>query len=251
MSHAPRVERLQLDGRTVWRKRYSAQGRGLRMALLRWVARRIGSVALLPPAPLDADAACATERGMIERLHALGARVPEIIDAGSRELVLSDIGPTLAATCRTTQSADEREALLAAGFAALSDVHARGGYLAQAFSRNLTILDGRVGFIDLEQDPATIMPIAAAQARDTLFYVYSTARFLADDPTCYQRLLAAHLADAPADARAELSRTVLGLRWLVRCVAPFGRHARPLTLPMGHLLQAVRATSPYVDVRTT
>lgn len=240
---ASRVQRLQLDGRTVWRKQYSAQARHGRLALLRWVARRIDSAALLPPVPLDADAACATERGMIERLHALGALVPEIIQAHPRELVLSDIGPTLAVACRGTQSTIERETLLAAGFAALSDLHARGGYLAQAFSRNLTVFDGRVGFIDLEQDPVTIMPIAAAQARDTLFYVYSTTRFLDDDPARYQRLLAAHLADAPADARGELSRTVLGLGWLMRCAAPFGRHARPLTLPLGQLLQALRAGS--------
>lgn len=245
--HVPRVERLQLDGRTVWHKRYSAQGRRLPKLLLNWFARRIGSAALLAIMPLAAEAACATERSMIERLRALGVRVPDVVQVDARELVLSDIGLTLAAICRSTLSTDAREALLGKGFAALSDLHARGGYLAQAFARNRARRRHR--FHRPGRGPRhDHAGRRGAGARHAVFRLFD-ARFLADDGARYQRLLVAHLAAEPPEACAELARTVRGLAWLARYVAPFGRHANALTLSLGQLLQAVGPADPYVDVR--
>ncbi len=212
----------------------------MRMALLRWIARKLGASALLAPIPLSAQAACATERRMIERLAALGIRVPVVIDAQERELLLSDLGPTLACACRAALDENERESLLRAGFAALAELHRRGGYVSQAFARNLAWSEGMVGFIDLEEDPCEIMPLVSAQVRDTLFFVYSTARFLPDDVPRYRRLLDKHLADEPPEVRSELFRTMLALRWLAHWVKPFGKHARHLSLPLEQLLDTAR-----------
>lgn len=226
---APRVERIDLDGRAAWRKRYGAPGRHKRLAVLRWVAHRLGADPLIAPLPLPADAACRTEQAMIGRLRRLGVHAPEILAAADAEIVLSDLGPTLSERCRAEPDPARRERLLAAGFAAIGDLHARGGYLSQAFARNLALDEaGRVGFIDLEEDPATVMPLAAAQARDVLLYVHSTARFLADAPERYAALLRRHIATEPVEVRAEVARVAQRLRWLAPLAGLGGARGRAL-----------------------
>lgn len=233
------VRRVETGGRVAWRKTYSDGGARRRIALLRWVARRLGANALLAPIPLGPEAACRTEQAMIRRLAALGANVPEILQAGEAELLLSDLGPTLSQTCRDEQHPAAREALVALGLQALQQLHRRGGYLSQAFARNMTLRDGRVGFIDLEEDPLTMMSLPAAQARDVLFYAHSTARFLADRPGAHARLLALHLAGESAAVREEVARTARRLAVLAPVARRFGVRARAVAEALVSLRDAV------------
>lgn len=221
------VQRIaESAGEIAWRKTYSDGGHRRRVAALRWLARRLGANALLAPIPLSPELACRTEQAMIRRLAVLGAHVPRILEVGERELLLSDLGPTLAETCRREPDALRRHALVALGLDALQDLHSRGGYLSQAFARNLTLRDDRIGFIDLEEDPATMMSLAAAQARDVLFYAHSTARFLTDLPGAHAGLLVAHLARESAETRREVCLAAGKLAWLAPLTRPFGERAR-------------------------
>ena len=233
------VQRVADPGRIAWRKTYSDGGHRRRVAVLRWVARLLGANALLAPIPLSPELACRTEQAMIRRLATLGARVPQILEIGERELLLSDLGATLAETCRREPDAARRRELVSQGLDALHDLHRRGGYLSQAFARNLT-LDGQgIGFIDLEEDPATMMSLPAAQARDVLFYAHSTARFLTDLPGEHARLLAAHLGRESDETRREVSRTARKLAWLAPLARPFGARARAV----GEALRSLRAAT--------
>jgi tRNA A-37 threonylcarbamoyl transferase component Bud32 len=217
------VERIDHAGRPAWRKRHAGTERRFRLAALRLLARAGGLTPLLPPRPQSAAEACRTEQAMIARLSALGATVPEVLAVGDTELVLSDLGPTLAQACRRSDAAGRR-ALLARGFAALADLHTRGGHASQAFARNLVVDGPRIGFIDLEEDPATVMPLAAAQARDLLLFVHSTARFL--PAADYAALLDAQLAREPVAVVAQVRRVARRLGWLAWPAALAGRRAR-------------------------
>lgn len=210
-----RVIKIEHQGQIAWRKQYSSQGRRKRMAMLRWVARKFGANALLAPIPLSPTEACATEQSMIRHLQTLGVLVPEIIEAGDTHIVISHIGDIFSASCRRMKSVEDRIDLIKKGFDALHDLHQRGGYLSQAFARNLTILDGRIGFIDLEEDPLKVMPLKAAQARDILFFVHSTARFMADAPERYARLLQDCVGKVPADIKVEMANVARVLKYLV------------------------------------
>ncbi len=234
-----RVQRVAESGQVTWRKTYSDGGRRRRIAVLRWVARRLGANALLAPIPLSPELACRTEQAMIRRLATLGARVPKILEVGERELLLSDLGATLAETCRRESDPSRRRELVSLGLDALHDLHRRGGYLSQAFARNLTLDAQGIGFIDLEEDPATMMSMAAAQARDVLFYAHSTARFLTDLPGEHAHLLAEHLARESDETRHEVSRTARKLAWLAPLARPFGARARAV----GEALRSLRAAT--------
>lgn len=235
---ATRVQRESWQGQIAWRKTYADGGHRRRIAALRWVARQLGANALLAPLPLSPELACRTEQAMINRLGALGANVPPLLAVGDRELLLGDLGPTLALVCRTETDAGKRRDLVQLGLDALAALHGRGGYLSQAFARNMTVLDGRIGFIDLEEDPATVMSLAAAQARDVLFYAHSTARFLSDHPGKHARLLQAHLARETAAVRAEVARTASALSWLAPVARLFGRRSRDVAEALASLARA-------------
>jgi hypothetical protein len=97
-----------------------------------------------------------------------------------------------------------------------------GGHASQAFARNLTWDGERVGFIDLEEDPATVMPPVAAQARDLLLYVQSSARVFEREEAAFREALAEALAEEPAAVRAEAVRTARALGGLVRIALRLG-----------------------------
>lgn len=231
-----RVRRECAGSRVVWRKTYvdSRCGR-LRLALLRGVARALGTTPLRPPLPPDARTACRTELAMIRRLAALGMRVPEVIEAGERHLLLSDLGETLAGACSREPDPERRRQLVALGLDALAQLHARGGWLSQAFARNLTLSEGRIGFIDLEEDPGTVMSPAAAMARDVLFYVHSTARYLGDRPGVHARLLSEHLQREDPVVRREVRMAARRLGWLAPVAAWFGARARDVAAAVDSL----------------
>ncbi|GGA71735.1 hypothetical protein GCM10011521_07350 [Arenimonas soli] len=235
---ATRVQRESWQGQVAWRKTYAEGGRRRRVAALRWVARRLGANALLAPMPLSPELACRTEQAMINRLAALGAHVPPLLAVADRELLLGDLGPTLAVACRAEADAGKRRELVQLGLDALASLHASGGYLSQAFARNMTLRDGRIGFIDLEEDPCTMMSLPAAQARDVLFYAHSTARFLSGQPGEHARLLQAHLAREAPEVRREVARTASRLAWLAPLAKPFGRRSRDVAEALASLARA-------------
>ncbi len=210
-----RVIRLKYRDRTVWRKQYGLQGRRLRMSLLRWFASLLGANALIAPTPVSPEEACAIEKDMIQRLRQLDVLVPEIIETGDDYLVVSDIGTLFSQKCRETKALEKRLDLLKKGFDALNDLHARGGYLSQAFARNMTLLNGNIGFIDLDEDPLKVMTLEAAQARDILFFVHSTARFMRDAPEKYEAMLQLSLKDVPDKIKHEIAKVSRILKFFI------------------------------------
>ncbi|KFN50426.1 hypothetical protein P873_07120 [Arenimonas composti TR7-09 = DSM 18010] len=210
----------------MWRKAYRDGGRRFRLAALRLFARALGLAPLIPPPPASPEAACRNEQRMIRRLATRGVTVPEVLDAGPRHLVLSDLGETLAAACRREPCPLRRRELIARGLAAIAELHARGVWVSQAFARNMVVAGDRIGFIDFEEDPATVMPRRAAKARDILFFVQSTARFLEDQPQALAALLHDELVRESPAVREEVRRVVRRLWWVPPIARHFGRRSR-------------------------
>jgi tRNA A-37 threonylcarbamoyl transferase component Bud32 len=191
------VDAIVVAGESAWCKRYGQQRQPVRLWLLRVLARVLKLDPILPPTEYVGIDAQHCEMQMIAKLQRLGVRVPRVLSADEGELVLSDLGPTLSALCKNEADPHRRYMMVKAGFDALTDLHRRGGYLNQAFARNMTLqwMDGRpqIGFIDFEQDPAEVMSMDAAQARDLLLYSYSTAYLLADDLDSFVELFQRHV----------------------------------------------------------
>jgi tRNA A-37 threonylcarbamoyl transferase component Bud32 len=193
------VQKISFQGRDAWLKNYGAE-RWLRHSLVGlWngVAGRLDLAPLRAPPRYSGARAKDVERRRLEQLRTTGAPVPFVLGEGRDCLILSDMGPTLGRRLRRLESANDADILVERTAAAIGDVHRRGGYLGQAFPRNITIDDQRVGFIDFEEDPSEIMPLAQAQARDWVMFTAGVApyyigradrlaKLLHDEPTAHQ-----------------------------------------------------------------
>ncbi|WP_036109296.1 MULTISPECIES: hypothetical protein [Luteibacter] len=166
------VQRFSLGGRVAWLKRYDPDG-WLRPALVTlWngLVTRLDLQALRSPPRHAGEAAKAVEARRLQTLSACGAPVPRILGEGPRSLILSDMGPTLAHRLKRLTSANDADVLVRQTARAIGELHRHGGYLGQAFARNITVGDSGVGFIDFEEDPSEIMSLSQAQARDWVMF---------------------------------------------------------------------------------
>ncbi|ODN71427.1 hypothetical protein [Methylobrevis pamukkalensis] len=164
----PRVERIDHAGQTLWIKRANKAGRPVWLALQRLLALLVPLDFLRPVPPTRGAAAVAREIGMIVVLREAGFRVPEIVYASSRALVLSDLGPTLARqVVRDPGPArDEFHRGLCAAAATLARLHAVGLVHGRPSLRDFTWNGEEIGFLDFEEAPTTVMAFSPAAARD-------------------------------------------------------------------------------------
>ncbi len=172
------------QGQSLWLKRAGRPHPAWSYRLLALVVRWLGVPALAPVPNPGGQAAIATEVQRLRSLAASGVRVPQVLAACAEGFVMQDVGGSgtshnLGRSLERAPDGATALALWQQGLAAISDVHARGQCLSQAFARNMVLCsDGCIGFIDFEDDPAAHLPLVLCQLRDALCYAHSTAWIL-------------------------------------------------------------------------
>jgi tRNA A-37 threonylcarbamoyl transferase component Bud32 len=216
-----RVQRLDLRGRTVWIKRQGGKTMPPLVAV-QGVFARLFRIPVLRPSPqLSAEAMQAREIGRIRAFADAGFPVPSIVYASSTAMVMSDVGPMIDRRMKALRHSDPQahDALLVQVADALGRVHAAGLNHGRPHVRDFFLEDGAVGFMDFEEDPASVMPLAMAQARDVLLYFLVVCSMAIDPETTCPAALEVWLAHAPDAARTEL----VGLTALVGRILPLAR----------------------------
>lgn len=235
----PGVSRVEVDGRPAWRKRYGSGSRRIRLALLDLVARALGLGALRPPPRHEGEGAARVEARRLQALGDAAVPVPDVLGQADGELLLSDMGDTLASRLRGATPA-QAEALFADAAEAIACVHAAGQYLGQPLPRNITIdRSGRVGFLDFEEDPGEVMDLVRAQARDWLVFCSGVAKHVPFDEARMAELIGHALSSIAPEVRAELSRSARRLGFLKTLTRPLGRRAASLGKAVGGLQRAL------------
>ncbi len=233
----------------VWVKRYSSGSRRWRMHLLNWVVGWMQLPALRAPLGGGAEHSCAVELRRLSELAALGVRVPRVIASSKRELLLSDLGTTLALQLRQADQISAAHLYLSA-IAAIARAHAAGTYLGQPQARNIVVdAQQRIGFIDFEEDPAEVMTLAEAQCRDWLLFASGTLRHL---PFADERIsdgLRSGLSQADPAVRAALAASLQRLQPVRQISARLGRRARGMAAAIDALRSALGsgASDPESD----
>jgi tRNA A-37 threonylcarbamoyl transferase component Bud32 len=216
-----RVQRLELKGRTVWIKRQGSKIMPPLVAVQGFFAGLFRIPVLRPSPQLSPEAMQAREIARIRAFAEAGFAVPTIVYSSSTAMVMSDVGPTIDRRMKVLRRADPtaHDALLVQVADALGRVHAADLSHGRPHVRDFFLEDGEVGFMDFEEDPASVMPLAVAQARDVLLYfLVVTSLAVEAEETC-QAALKAWLAHAPDAARLELVR----LTALIGRILPLAR----------------------------
>lgn len=237
------VASYPLDDEQVWLKKAGPRHGLWGYRVLGALARALRLPVLCPVPNMGGEQAIATEARRLRDLAGRGLRVPAVLAQQSGGLLLAHLGrpgqPTPSLSREIENALPEGPAVVLAlwleGLQALSYVHATGTSLSQAFARNLVRCpDGTVGYIDFEDDPVSVLPLAHCQARDALCYVHSTALFLVQGGALAgaQAAWQQWLAQCSPGVRRTLVETSARMGWL--------RHL-PASRRLGRDLQRARA----------
>lgn len=231
------------SGEQLWLKKAGPRNPASRYRAMGALAALLRLPLLTPVPNRGGHQAIATEARRLRELAAIGIRVPVLLAVQPDALLLRHLGvpgqptPSLANEMRDAVPAGAGAVLTLwqQGLAAIGEVHARSSYLSQAFARNLVrCADGQVGFIDFEDDPGAVLPLALCQARDALCFAHSSALSLheADAMSMARPIWHAWLARGSPPMQAALVASAARLAWL--------RHL-PASRRLGRDLQRARA----------
>lgn len=203
---ARRVERVLLSNRSVWIKRYGTEKPSWWMHLQAVLSRLI-PVAYLKPSPYLAPRQMAERELRRIRLFAVhGIATPKVLYASKGAIILSDVGQTVQARLKTLRNGDPaiHDALLVACASELGRLHAEGLCHGRPYPRDMFFADDRLGFMDFEEEPQTVMSIAVAQARDIWLLFLQIVSNAKSGAATYDAAYHAWSQRAPAAAIAEL-----------------------------------------------
>jgi hypothetical protein len=201
--------------RPAWLKLTLPQPPAWRYRLLAGMARLLGQPALQPLRPHGGEHGLRIEAARIRALGAAGLRVPELFDSGADWLLLSDLGQVTLEQQIRQAAPEARLGHWQCGADYILQAHRASQYLSQAFSRNFVWASATgLGAIDFEDDALAAMPLADAQVRDWLPYLFSTAVYFADRLPQLCAALDAALANERPAVRAGVRRALRRTAWL-------------------------------------
>lgn len=210
-----RTQQLHLSVGSVWIKRQGTEKAPWSIKLQSILASALPYKFLKPSPILTPGAMMAREKRRMIEFEEKGFPVPEIIYSSKTAIVLADVGATVQRILGrelATRPVDH-DALLIDCAAAIGDLHASGLCHGRPHVRDFFLRDGRIGFMDFEEEPQVVMPIETAQARD-IWLLFLPLTMLAQNGTVtLDSAYHAWTSRAPKAAIAELRRLVrvLGL----------------------------------------
>jgi tRNA A-37 threonylcarbamoyl transferase component Bud32 len=220
-----RIQRLELESGAVWIKRQGTENSSWWISLQAFLAKLL-PYSFLKPSPLLKPAAMmAREIRRMERFAEKGFPVAEIVYASDTAIALGDVGPTVEVMLKGLKNASpaENDALLVKATEALGALHAAGLCHGRPHVRDFFLRDGRIGFMDFEEEPEAVMPLESAQARDLwLLFLIVATRSVEQQKTC-DEAFRLWRKQAPAATVQELQRLVTVLARFLPLARLIGR----------------------------
>lgn len=181
-----RVFPLHWQGRDLWVKQAVVSKHKVWHRLQRFAAGLLAIPMLRPTVSPGGKPGLDEETSHLLRMREHGVQVPELVMTGEAWIVLGDNGSILKDHVKTAlangEDAKARD-LIEKAARGLADLHMRDCAHGAPLLRNMTLRhDGSIGFIDFEEDPEGCMPVADAQARDVLLFLFSIQREIKKRP---------------------------------------------------------------------
>jgi tRNA A-37 threonylcarbamoyl transferase component Bud32 len=120
------------------------------------------------------------EATRLQEFRAKGFLAPEVKAFNDEMLILTHLGPQLRHELDQMTNVDQRLAVMKIATAELARLHNAGLAHGRPYLRDMTWDGDKIGFLDLEENPVDVMPLASAQARDVWVFLSAAARFARD-----------------------------------------------------------------------
>ncbi|UHS60163.1 serine/threonine protein phosphatase [Agrobacterium vaccinii] len=225
-----RIQQLNLSAGSVWIKRQGTETAPWWLKIQAFFAAALPYKFLKPSPILKPTEMMAREKRRMMTFGENGFPVPEIIYSSQTAIVISDVGPTVQRILKTKRGAgaSDHDGLLIDCAAAIGNLHAAGLCHGRPHVRDFFLQDGRIGFMDFEEEPEAVMPLETAQARDIWLLFLPLVSLAQNGKTTLDAAYQAWSARAPKETIVELQR-------LVRVLSRF--------LPLARLIGRVRMGS--------
>lgn len=242
VSDHERVQSVALSCGTVWIKRHGTKGRRAIVAL-QTALSRLFRLPFMRPSPAETgEGMVARDLRRMTRFSDSDVPTAAILYTSGSAIVLGDVGPTVQDRLWHLRTGDPpaHDDLLVFCCAELGRLHALGLCHGRPFPRDMFEKDQRIGYLDFEEEPEAVMPLATAQARDLwLFFLQLSDRAI-DRPQVQRRAYSAWASAAPPAAIVELSamtRFLARFLWLARLIGRIhmGRDLRQFILATSYL----------------
>lgn len=239
---AKRVQRVPLSKRIVWIKRYGTEKPPIWRFLQACVSRLAPFAFLRPSSYLPPQLMAEREIRRIKMFSELGFATPEVLYASKGALVLTDVGTTVQRRLGELKQLDPsaHDDLLVACAAELGRLHAAGLCHGRPYPRDMFFFGGRLGFMDFEEEPQSVMPLETAQARDIWLLFLQIATGARLGVKTRDRAYEAWSELAPPEAIAELRRLTRFLGGFLSIARLIGR------VHMGSDLQRFIVATSYL-----
>jgi tRNA A-37 threonylcarbamoyl transferase component Bud32 len=220
-----RTLRAEHAGRSIWIKQKTPSKSGPWHAAQRGIALCL-RYPILRATVSSGEASCRREAARLREFKAGGWHVPEVLAVNDDMLIMSDLGPSLKAFLDKTPDPETRLTVLRTAAGTLARLHQGGLVHGRPYLRDMTWDGTQIGFLDLEENPATVMPLEAAQARDVWIFLSSACRFAqaGEDKYAYDKsvidLLFREYCRRARPAVLEELRTFVRLLKPLRLVSP-------------------------------
>lgn len=224
-----RIVQGRICGWTVWIKRYDAHRRPIGKLLHEAVSPLLPQAVLKASPRAGAGALAEREARKTETFRRAGFGAPRVLYRKGPVLVLTHEGPSLESLLNELRhdDASAHDRLLVDCADALAQLHAAGLCHGRPHKRDILLNDGKWSFVDFEEEPEAVMPLAAAQARDVwlLFFQITHAAIHPDTPkaafACYRQTVPDGVLDHLVSLVGTL-RPVMPIARLVLRVRPGG-----------------------------
>lgn len=170
------IGQLNYKGHLIWLKRRPFSKKTGWHTVQQFFSRLIALPTLYPTVTSGGPKSLLQEA---ERLHSFAEKniaAPQVIVVTEEFLITEDVGNQLHHYLDNLTDRQEINRLLHVAVQAINEMHQAGLYHARPSLRDMTVKEGVVSFIDLEENPLEVMSLSQAQARDIWLFLNSAAR---------------------------------------------------------------------------
>ena len=208
----PRVEKISFKGEPAWIKRPEPERKDS-LVLLHKALEYVLPQVLHRTGASGGIEAIKDEAVRLKIFEAASLPVPKILALTDDALILSSTGNQLRKTLRDNQNKPEHVALLRLAMEGLKSIHEAGLCHGRPFLKDMTVdANGKLYFLDLEEDPRAKMSLQDAQARDVWMLLASCTEFCSDPLHELAALLKYYTSNSSTDIVSNLRALGKGLR---------------------------------------
>lgn len=221
--HSPsrRVERIPYQNGYAWVKHACYSKKTFWHRLQRILSYFIPLSILRPTVSLGGESALSHEINQLRKFKEYGLVVPHILEEFPDKIILSDIGLTLKEHLQKETSIEGRLLLLKNASRTLAEMHNLGLYHGRPHIKDIVYQPDtkQIGFLDLEENPLSVMSLNDAQDRDFWLFLCSCGRYIEHDVRYIEGIASSYLSQrnmpSPPKNLIILAKILKPLRYLV------------------------------------